>query len=113
MSDKNQKAADLIKQLTAEFISLESNRTSLITVTNIELTRDWGKATIMVTIYPEDSVEVALDFLNRKRDDVRDFIKQRANLRRIPFFQFVEDAGEKHRQHMDELFDKEEKNNKD
>ena len=62
--------------------------------------------------YPEDAENTArqwVDFLNRKRDDVRAYIKEHVRLRRIPRFEFDLDVGEKHRQHMDELFNKEEK----
>ena len=108
MSAKDNKAVELIKQSVAEFINRESNKTSLITVTSVKLSKDWAKADILVTSYPDDNIKGVLDFLNRKRDDVRAHVKQNVKLRRIPFFHFDLDVGEKHRQHMDELFNAEE-----
>ena len=104
MSDKHIRAVELLRQEISSFLGTESNRTSLITVTGIELSRDWAKAKVLVTVYPEDKSKGALDFLNRKREDVRDHLKSRVKLRRIPFISFEIDAGEKHRQHMDEIF---------
>lgn len=103
MSEKHTRAASLIQHLVAEFLGRESNRSSLITVTNIDLSPDMGRATIFVTIYPDDKTKGALDFLNRKRDDVKDYLKRHARLRRIPRITFEVDYGEKNRQHIDEL----------
>jgi ribosome-binding factor A len=103
MNDKHVKAGEIVQQLTAEFLSRESNRTSLITVTGIDLSPDMGRATILVTVFPEDKVKGALDFLNRKRDDVRIHLKQNSKLRRLPRISFAIDEGEKNRQRIDEL----------
>lgn len=112
MSDKHIRAVELLRQEISSFLSTQSNRTSLITVTGIELTRDWAKAKVLISIYPEET-KGALDFLNRKREDVRDHLKSRVKLKRIPFITFEIDAGEKHRQHMDELVAEEKKEKKD
>ena len=111
MSAKDNKARELIKQAVATYINSESNKTTLITVTDVKLSKDWAKATILVTAYPDDKIKGVLDFLNRKRDDVRAHIKENVRLRRIPFFSFDLDVGELHRQHMDELFKAEENKN--
>jgi len=108
MSTKDNKARELIKQAAAIYINTESNRTTLITVTDVQLSKDWARATILVTAYPDDKTKGALDFLNRKRDDVRAYVKEHVKLRRLPFFTFDLDVGEKHRQHMDDLFNAEE-----
>ena len=110
MSAKHDKAEEVIKQAAARFVSSESNRTSLITVTRVKLSPDWGRATVLVTVLPDEQTKGALDFLNRKRDDIREYVKSQVKIRRIPFFEFDLDVGEKHRQHMDELFNAEEEN---
>lgn len=103
MSQKNARVAEHIQHLVADFLGRESNRTSLITVTNIDLAPDMGNATVFVTVYPDDKTKGALDFLARKRDDVKAYLKQHARLRRIPRISFEIDYGEKNRQHIDEL----------
>lgn len=103
MSEKNARAAGLIQHQVAEFLGRESNRTSLITVTRVDLSPDMGKAIVFVTVYPDDKTKGALDFLARKRDDVKDHIKQHSRLRRIPRISFEIDYGEKNRQHIDEM----------
>ncbi len=85
------------------FISLESNRLSLITVTDMALSDDGSRAIFRVSVYPETSEESALDFLKRKRSDCREYLKEHGALHRIPHLDFEIDAGEKERRRIDEL----------
>lgn len=96
----------MVQHLVANYINIESNRTSLITVTNIDLAPDMERATVLISVYPEEKAKAALDFLNRKRDDVRDYIKKHSKLRRLPRVTFAIDEGEKNRQRIDELLNK-------
>lgn len=100
---KQQKFKGVIAQLAGEFIQSESNHQSLITVTDILVTDDFQKATIFVTVLPEQKQDAALDFLKRQRKDFKKFIKKKSRMSRIPQFDFMLDAGEKHRQKIDEL----------
>jgi len=52
---------------------------------------------------PESYEESALDFTKRQRTEFRNFVKKNTQLRRLPFFDFKIDHGEKHRQHLDTL----------
>lgn len=100
---RNDKAAEVIAHLAAQFLSRESNRMSLITVTDVDLAQDMSQAIILVSVFPDDKAKGALDFMNRQRNDLRDYVRENSRLRRIPKFKFEIDAGEKHRQHIDEL----------
>lgn len=101
--DKHGRAAEMLQHAIAEFINRESNKTTLITVTNIDLSPDEGNARVFISIFPDQNKKGVLDFLSRKRDDVRTYIKQSTKLRRIPRITFEEDLGEKNRQRIDEL----------
>lgn len=107
--NKHARAAEMLQHAVAKFISLESNRTTLITVTNIDLAPDGGQATIYISIFPDEKKKGVLDFLSRKRDDVRTYIKTNTKLRRIPRIRFEEDMGEKNRQRIDELLREDDK----
>ena len=82
MGAKDDKAAELIKNAVAEYINTESNKTTLITVTGARLTKDWARCTILVTVFPDDKTKGALDFLTRKRGEVRDYVKDRVKMSR-------------------------------
>jgi ribosome-binding factor A len=94
---------EIIRVLATSFISLESNYTSLITVTGVDLSKKGDHATVMFTVLPEDKEDDALDFLKRKRADFREYVKKESRLARIPFFDFEIDMGEKNRQKIDEI----------
>lgn len=104
MSDfRSQKLNELFMHCAAEFVALNSNRTSLITVTNFILSDDEKRATIFITVLPTDKEKGALDFLKRQRPEMREYIKSKVRTRAIPFVDFVIDNGEKNRQKIDLL----------
>ena len=89
--------------MAGEFIQSESNYQSLITVTDVVVTDDFQKATIFVTVLPEQKQNAAIDFLKRQRKEFKSFIKKKSRMSRIPQFDFAVDFGEKHRQRIDEI----------
>lgn len=102
-SQRQQKVAEQIAHLAADFLGKESNRQSLITVTRADVSPDLAKATVFFTVMPEGYEDNALDFVKRKRTEFRSYVKKNTQLRRLPFFDFEIDHGEKHRQHLDTL----------
>ncbi len=103
MSDRNEKIRDRIQGLSAQFIEREANNQSLITVTRTEITPDGKRATVFVSVMPEEKEKAAIDFLKRLRTDLRHFIQKNMNIRSIPFLEIEIDKGEKNRQRIDEL----------
>ena len=101
--DKHISMTGIIKELAAKFIQSEANTDPLITVTNVDLSPDWKRALIMVTTIPEERVDDALIFLKRSASEMRHYFKKHGRMRHIPHLEFMLDAGEKHRQHMDQL----------
>ncbi len=89
--------------LAAEFINKESNRQSLVTVTNARLSRDGKRCDILLTVLPEDKEHDAIDFLTRKVSEFRSFVKSQSRGRIVPMFSFAIDTGEKNRQILDTL----------
>jgi len=100
---RNEKVANLIKELSAQFLGYENNRTSLITVISCTVSPDLKRATIFITVLPESKETGALDFVKRKRRELREFLKKNMNIKIIPFIDVQIDKGEKHRQKIDEL----------
>ena len=98
-----EKGMQALRDVAAEFVSRESNRTSLITVTSVFLSPDLAKATVFITVYPEGAEQEALDFLKRKKGELRAYAQERVKMRRIPLFDFEIDVGEKNRQQIDTL----------
>jgi ribosome-binding factor A len=103
MPNRNEKVATYIKELTAEFLGRENNKTSLITVTGATCSPDLKRATIFITVFPTDKEKAALEFAKRKRPELREFLKKNMSTKNIPFIDITIDLGEKHRQKIDEL----------
>ena len=103
MPQRNEKVANLIKELAAEFLGRENNRTSLITVTSASTSPDLKRATIFITVLPDDKEELALEFVKRKRSELREMLKKTLGIKVTPFVDFAIDKGEKNRQKIDEL----------
>jgi ribosome-binding factor A len=107
MSEGSDRFTEGVKNAAAEFLNRESSRTSLITVTGAQESKDGKQVTVFFTTFPEEKEEVALHFLRRKRSDFKEYLKEHMRLKYIPFVEFAIDRGEKHRQHIDDIMSQE------
>ena len=103
MTQRNEKLGNLIKELSAQFLNRENNRTSLVTVTSCTTSPDLKRATIYITVLPDSKENSALGFAKRKRGELREFLKKNMKVKIIPFIDIQVDRGEKNRQKIDEL----------
>lgn len=101
--DRHDRVSSLISELAAEFIQNEANTDPLITVTRTSVSNDYKRVTVHVTTIPNDREEDALLFLKRHAGAFRAFLKKKSNLKFIPHIEFAIDAGERHRQHIDDI----------
>lgn len=100
---KDEKIKEVLRELASEFFMRESNRTSLITITGVELFSRGARAKILFTVLPESQENAALDFLTRRLGDLREYVQEHARMMRVPFFEVGIDVGEKNRQRIDEI----------
>jgi ribosome-binding factor A len=103
MSQKDEKIKEVIRELASEFISRESNRTSLITVTAVELFSRGARAKVLFTVMPESQEAAVLDFMTRQLSSLREYIGEHVRMMRVPFLDVGIDVGEKNRQRIDEI----------
>jgi ribosome-binding factor A len=94
---------EILRALASEFLMRESNRTSLITITSVELEARSSRAKIFFTVLPENQEQAALDFFTRRLRDLREYVQEHARMMRVPFFEVAIDVGEKNRQRIDEI----------
>lgn len=100
---RKEKLQETIHELASTFISHESNRTSMITVTKVIAEEDFKKVVIFVTVFPDDQERAAMDFLKRQRSEFKEFAKHSDRLARLPLFDFEIDKGEKARQRIEQI----------
>ena len=100
---RNDRVANQIKELSAEFLGRENNRTSLITVTSATCSPDLKRGIIYISVFPSSKEHDALEFAKRKRPELREFLKKNMPIKIIPFIDIAIDEGEKNRQKIDGL----------
>ncbi len=100
---KKEKIENHIAEIASLFIERESNKTSMITVTRVELLDRGRSATIYISVLPNTGELSAINFLKRKRADLKQAIKKGLNIHTIPFIDVEIDKGEKARQTIETL----------
>ena len=103
MSERQGRVGNIIQECAARFVQQEANTNPLITITRVDISPDLKRAIIFFTTIPDGKEADALIFLKRSGSEMRQFIKENARLKRIPNLDFMLDAGERHRQHIDEV----------
>ncbi len=106
-SFKTAKTEALFAELAAKFINRESSGQGLITVTGAKESNKGRMLTIFVTVLPTNREHAALDFLSRKKREFGAYVSEQAKLRFLPGLAFALDLGEKNRQRLDELLQRE------
>ena len=103
MGDRKIKVEVALKKLAATFLDREADRTSLITVTRIDISPDFKNSVIYISVLPDSQAESALNFCKRKMTDFKKYVKDNMNIHTVPFFSVELDLGEKNRQRVEEL----------
>jgi ribosome-binding factor A len=101
--NRSEKLIKIIQKAAADFMQIESNGASLVTITGVRLSNDEKYATILFTVLPEEKQEAVLEFTKRMRSEFKQYIKSNTKIGRIPMFDFQIDLGEKHRQKIDTI----------
>lgn len=106
MSIRKEKVREMIIKNANDFIMLEANNQSLITVTDANVSPDLKRSTIFVSVLPETKEKAVMDFLKRQRSNFKKYFKEKNSISTIPFFDFQLDFGEKARQQIEEISQK-------
>lgn len=96
-------------ELVASFVREEASSNPLITITNVTVSSSYQDVRVFFTTIPDNKEGDALIFLKRKGTELRNYLKKHARLKFIPHIDFEIDHGERHRQHIDEVVQKIEK----
>ncbi|NLE07133.1 MAG: ribosome-binding factor A [Parcubacteria group bacterium] len=100
---KDKKASSLILKFASEYFLTASNNKSLITITKAEVLNKGKRAIIYFTAFPIEKEAEALKFMNRRRNDFRQFVMSKKSFGFVPKIEFCIDIGEHNRQRIDEL----------
>ena len=103
MSERQAKVGNLLKEHIATFVLHEANTNPMITITRVDISPDLKRGIVFFTTIPDGREDDALVFLKRSGTGMRNYLKRKAQFKRIPHLDFMVDAGERHRQHIDEV----------
>ena len=106
MTLRQEKLNTLFKKLTARFLQNESDKSLLTTVTDFKISSDLRRATAFISVFPENKEGKALDLLQKKRNELKEFFKQNTEMKIVPSVDFQIDKGEKNRQRLEKLLGK-------
>ena len=95
MDERNHKIEEHIKEIVAIVIERESNKSALLTVTRVEVFDRGRTAMIYLSVLPESGETSAINFLKRKRPEMREAVKKQLKIRTIPFLDVQIDKGQK------------------
>lgn len=94
---RDQRIEEEIARAAGEWIARESNRTSLVTVTRVNLSEDGNRATVMISVLPENQEKAVADFLRRNLGEIRHYLGKSSKIGRLPTLSVEIDRGEKNR----------------
>lgn len=100
---KRERTEEVIHRLAAEYIRDNSGKTSLITVTRVELYPAGKEGKIFFTTLPEDQEDTVLKFLERKAAEFKLYVRDHSRIGIVPHLVFKIDYGERNRQRLDTL----------
>ena len=92
---RNDQIKERVREIVSKYVSKETNGKSIITVTTVDVNDRCDHATVFVTVIPEKEEEAALDFLKRKRKEIRKEVMKNLPIARIPMIDVAIDKGEK------------------
>lgn len=93
----------MIHRLAAQFILEEGGKTSLVTVTRVELYPAGKEGKIYFTTLPEDQEDTVLKFLERKAPEFKHYVRENSRIGIVPHLVFKIDYGERNRQRLDQI----------
>jgi len=100
---KRERTEEVLHRLAAEYIRDNGGKTSLVTVTRVELSPTGKEGKIYFTTLPEDQEDTVLKFLERKTAEFKMYVRDHSRIGFVPHLDFKIDYGERNRQRLDTL----------
>jgi ribosome-binding factor A len=100
---KRERISEILHRLAAEYIRDNGGKTSLITVTRVELSPTGKEAKIFFTTLPEKEEDTVLKFLERKLPEFKRYVRDESRIGIVPHIDFKIDYGERNRQRLDQI----------
>lgn len=106
---RTRRVADMIKRELAHMLLEEAHdpRFSLVTITGVELSRDYSRAKVFVALQEHEQGHDSLVALNKAAGFFRHRLSQSVKLRSVPQIRFVYDDSFRQAERVNDLIDAE------
>lgn len=108
MSSRTNRVGDLLRAEISTILlrDLKDPRVKLASVTSVDVTRDIGSATVLVSVLGDSSAQLdCIEALQNAAGYIRSQLAKRVHLRTVPNLTFTLDRGAEHSQKMFELLE--------
>jgi ribosome-binding factor A len=100
---RREKLISAIREAAGKYLAEKRFEKAMVTVTSVDLNKNFKRANICVSIFPEDKEKKITQKLNRGKGLFAKYIKKNTRISLVPILSFSVDEGEKHRQRIDEV----------
>lgn len=90
---RQERINSLLRKIVSSFIKSEINSGALVTVMQVEISKDLRLAKIFISVFPEEKEKEAVDALKRKTRDLHQYLKTQSKLKFLPSLSFEIDKG--------------------
>ena len=103
MTKRDDRVMEVVLREAAIWINQESSGQSLITATRVLLSSRGDRATVFISVFPEEQMRPAIAFLERSAYDFRKHLATHARMHPVPIVEFQLDDSERNTRLLDEI----------
>jgi ribosome-binding factor A len=103
---REEKIISFLKHLLSEYLLNLNFKDKIISITNLEISKDLKFAKIYISVYPEKEEEEILKTIKKEKNEIKKYISSHAKMKFLPELDFFVDKGEKNRRRIEELLQK-------
>lgn len=100
---KKERLASLLRDTASSFVRFEVDPNAMVTVTRVELSSDSSMVKFFVSVFPEAKEVETVKLLNKKKKEMKEFLRKETRLNILPYVEFEVDKGAKLERKIEEI----------
>lgn len=100
---KKERLLSLLREVAGSFIRFEVDPDALVTAMRVELSKDASLARIFISVFPENKEKEIVGLLNKKKNEMKEYLKKETKLKVLPYVEFEIDKAIKMEREMDKV----------
>lgn len=90
---RQERINSLLRRIVSSFIKSNIASGAIVTVTQVEISKDLRLAKIFISIFPEEKEKEIIDLLKKKMPDLYNYVKPKIKMKFLPSFSLEIDKG--------------------